>query len=59
MLRHRNKSFTPIILMRCRKAMLSMSNLSVEISMDCIVVEIDRPWLHAELFSDAELDSGK
>ncbi|MCJ1240206.1 hypothetical protein MMC14_008206 [Varicellaria rhodocarpa] len=41
------------------KAMLSMSNLSVEISMDCIVVEIDRPWLHAELFSDAELDSGK
>ncbi|KAK7968039.1 uncharacterized protein PG986_002316 [Apiospora aurea] len=36
-----------------------MSNLEVEITMDCMVVEIDRPWLHAELFSDAELDSGK
>lgn len=36
-----------------------MSNLEVEITMDCMIVEIDRPWLHAELFSDAELDSGK
>jgi hypothetical protein len=35
-----------------------MSNLSVEIQMDCMVVEIDRPWLHADLFTDAELDSG-
>jgi hypothetical protein len=41
------------------KAMSSMSELDVEIQMDCMVVEIDRPWLHAELFSDAELDSGK
>lgn len=40
------------------KAMSSMSNLSVEISMDCMVVEIERPWLRAELFSDAEIDSG-
>ncbi|KFZ15398.1 hypothetical protein V501_02726 [Pseudogymnoascus sp. VKM F-4519 (FW-2642)] len=40
------------------KAMSSMSNLSVEIQMDCMVVEIDRPWLHADLFSDAKLDSG-
>jgi hypothetical protein len=36
-----------------------MSNLDVEITMDCMVVEIDRPWLHGELFTDAELDSGK
>ena len=35
-----------------------MANLDVEISMDCLVVDIDRPWLHAELFTDAELDSG-
>jgi hypothetical protein len=35
-----------------------MSNLDVEIKMDCMVVEIDRPWLNAELFTDAELDSG-
>ncbi|KAK8065032.1 hypothetical protein PG997_011779 [Apiospora hydei] len=41
------------------RAMSSMSNLEVEITMDCMVVEIDRPWLHAELFNDAELDSGK
>ncbi|EHK96225.1 hypothetical protein M7I_8079 [Glarea lozoyensis 74030] len=39
-------------------AMSSMSNLEVEIKMDCMVVEIERPWLHAELFTDAELDSG-
>ena len=38
--------------------MESMSNLDVEISMSCLVVDIDRPWLHAELFTDAELDSG-
>ncbi|MCJ1328973.1 hypothetical protein MMC10_005650 [Thelotrema lepadinum] len=41
------------------KAMQSMSNLDVDITMDCMVVEIERPWLHAELFADAELDSGK
>ncbi|KAM0548747.1 hypothetical protein ACHAPJ_009743 [Fusarium lateritium] len=39
-------------------AMQSMSKLEVEISMSCMVVEIERPWLHAELFVDAELDSG-
>jgi hypothetical protein len=39
--------------------MSSMANLDVEISMDCLVVDIDRPWLHAELFVDAELDSGQ
>ncbi|PTB52852.1 hypothetical protein M431DRAFT_557412 [Trichoderma harzianum CBS 226.95] len=39
-------------------AMQQMSNLDVEISMSCMVVEIERPWLHAELFADAELDSG-
>ncbi|KAK1756581.1 hypothetical protein QBC47DRAFT_299400 [Echria macrotheca] len=33
-----------------------MSSLDVEISMDCMLVEIQRPWLHAELFSDPELD---
>ncbi|KAL7946421.1 hypothetical protein V8C42DRAFT_357282 [Trichoderma barbatum] len=40
------------------EAMQQMSNLEVEISMSCMVVEIERPWLHAELFADAELDSG-
>ena len=40
------------------KAMESMGNLEVSIAMDCMVVEIDRPWLHGELFVDAELDSG-
>jgi hypothetical protein len=46
-------------MVKSSKAMSSMSNLEVEITMDCMIVEIDRPWLHAELFSDAELDSGK
>ncbi|KAK0706084.1 hypothetical protein B0T26DRAFT_755616 [Lasiosphaeria miniovina] len=41
------------------KAMQSMANLDVEMTMDCMVVEIERPWLHAELFADAELDSGR
>ncbi|GJC97826.1 hypothetical protein ColKHC_06652 [Colletotrichum higginsianum] len=41
-----------------QRAMSSMSNLDVEVSMSCMVVEIERPWLHAELFADAELDSG-
>ncbi|KAK7936085.1 hypothetical protein PG985_001580 [Apiospora marii] len=41
------------------KAMSSMANLDVEITMDTMVVEIDRPWLHEDLFYDAELDSGK
>ncbi|KAL6798483.1 hypothetical protein J3E68DRAFT_449402 [Trichoderma sp. SZMC 28012] len=40
------------------EAMQQMSNLDVEVSMSCMVVEIERPWLHAELFADAELDSG-
>lgn len=35
-----------------------MSKLEVEVSMSCMLVEIERPWLHAELFVDAELDSG-
>jgi hypothetical protein len=39
--------------------MSTMSNLDVEITMDCMIVEIERPWLHAELFADAELDSGR
>ncbi|KAI1741520.1 hypothetical protein F4680DRAFT_66843 [Xylaria scruposa] len=34
-----------------------MSNMDVEISMDCMLVEIERPWLHAELFADYELDA--
>ena len=34
-----------------------ISNLDVEISMDCMLVEIERPWLHAELFADYELDA--
>jgi hypothetical protein len=42
-----------------RKAMSSMSNLDVEIAMDCLVVNIERPWLHAELFLDSDLDVGK
>ena len=33
-----------------------MSSLDIQISMDCMLVEIERPWLHAELFSDPELD---
>ena len=33
-----------------------MSSLDVEITMECMLVEINRPWLHAELFSDPELD---
>lgn len=39
------------------KAMSAMANLDVEVSMDCMLVEIERPWLHAELFSDHELDT--
>ncbi|KAL3459170.1 hypothetical protein BJX64DRAFT_291423 [Aspergillus heterothallicus] len=38
-------------------AMSSMANLEVEVTMDCMLVEIERPWLHAELFSDHELDT--
>ena len=33
-----------------------MANLDVEVSMECLVVNIERPWLHEELFSDSELD---
>ena len=39
------------------KSSASMANLDVEISMDCMLVEIERPWLHAELFSDHDLDA--
>jgi len=35
----------------------SIENLDVEVSMDCMLVEIERPWLHAELFADYELDA--
>ncbi|KAL8804798.1 MAG: hypothetical protein Q9200_005682 [Gallowayella weberi] len=38
------------------KAMTDMSNLDVEIAFDAMLVEIERPWMHAELFSDHELD---
>lgn len=38
------------------KAMTQMSNLDVEISFDAMLVEVERPWMHAELFSDHELD---
>jgi hypothetical protein len=39
-----------------REAMQSMSSLDVKVSVSCMLVEIDRPWMHAELFVDAELD---
>ncbi|KAM0247609.1 hypothetical protein ACHAQJ_009775 [Trichoderma viride] len=35
----------------------SMADLEVQVSMDCMLVEIDRPWLNAELFADNELDA--
>lgn len=38
------------------KATTNMSSLDVEISFDAMLVEIERPWMHAELFSDHELD---
>ncbi|KAL8802865.1 MAG: hypothetical protein Q9182_003552 [Xanthomendoza sp. 2 TL-2023] len=38
------------------KAMTHMSNLDVEIAFDAMLVEIERPWMHTELFSDHELD---
>uniref|UniRef100_A0A0D2Y3C3 Uncharacterized protein n=1 Tax=Fusarium oxysporum (strain Fo5176) TaxID=660025 RepID=A0A0D2Y3C3_FUSOF len=41
-----------------QSASSSMSKLEVEVSMSCMLVEVERPWLHAELFVDAELDSG-
>lgn len=34
-----------------------MDDLEVEVSMDCMVVDIDRPWLHAELFADHQLNA--
>lgn len=37
-------------------AMTKMSSLDVEIAFDAMLVEIERPWMHAELFSDHELD---
>ena len=39
--------------------MSSMANLDIEVSMDCMVVNIERPWLHGELFSDSDLDVGQ
>ena len=39
--------------------MSSMSNLDVEVSMECMVVNIERPWFHSELFSDSDLDVGQ
>ena len=39
--------------------MHEMANLDVEISMDCMLVSIERPWLHGELFVDPDLDVGK
>ena len=38
--------------------MSSMSSLDVEVSMDCLLVSIERPWLHGELFVDSDLDVG-
>ncbi|KAL7969017.1 hypothetical protein HDV63DRAFT_74116 [Trichoderma sp. SZMC 28014] len=35
----------------------AMDELAVEVSMDCMVVDIERPWLHAELFADHQLDA--
>jgi hypothetical protein len=35
----------------------AMDDLEVEVSMDCMAVEIERPWLHAELFADHQLDA--
>jgi hypothetical protein len=35
----------------------SIADIDVEISMDCMLVEIERPWLNAELFADNELDA--
>ena len=34
-----------------------MSGLDIKISMDYMLVEIERPWLHAKLFPDHELDA--
>ncbi|KAL6897443.1 hypothetical protein GGI43DRAFT_423858 [Trichoderma evansii] len=35
----------------------AIDGLEVEVSMDCMVVDIERPWLHAELFADHQLDA--
>ncbi|EHK42264.1 hypothetical protein TRIATDRAFT_30644 [Trichoderma atroviride IMI 206040] len=35
----------------------TMDDLEVEVSMECMVVDIERPWLHAELFADHQLDA--
>ncbi|PON24680.1 hypothetical protein TGAM01_v206610 [Trichoderma gamsii] len=35
----------------------AMDDLEVEVSMDCMVVDIERPWLQAELFADHQLDA--
>ncbi|KAM0512354.1 hypothetical protein ACHAPE_008920 [Trichoderma viride] len=35
----------------------AMNDLEVEVSMDCMVVDIERPWLQAELFADHQLDA--
>jgi hypothetical protein len=36
-----------------------MSSCDVDISFQALVVNIDRPWLYAELFADTELDTPK
>ncbi|RAL15379.1 uncharacterized protein BO97DRAFT_210257 [Aspergillus homomorphus CBS 101889] len=40
-----------------KEAMSFILSLEVQVSMDCMLVEISRPWLHAELFADPELDA--
>lgn len=40
-----------------RKAAQSTSNCNVDISFDALLVNIERSWLHGELFADAELNT--
>lgn len=48
------------LLTRCHSdAMAEMAKMDVEVSMDCMLVSIERPWLHGELFVDADLDVSK
>jgi hypothetical protein len=47
-------------LTRChRDTMAEMAKMDVEVSMDCMLVSVERPWLHGELFVDADLDVPK
>lgn len=41
-----------------RKASDSAANCNVDISFEALLVTIDRPWLHGELFADMELNVG-